>query len=59
MCDSVSMISRTRSSIASRFHHDSAAGSSDASMTLRWIPLEKKSRPPISTITRVCSREAA
>ena len=30
-----------------------AAGSSAASMTLRWMPLEKKSRPPMSTITRV------
>ena len=36
--------SRTTSSIACRFRHDSAAGSSAASITFRWMPLEKKSR---------------
>jgi hypothetical protein len=45
--------------MASRFHHDSLAGSSAASMTLRWIPFEKKSLPPISTMTLVCARERA
>jgi len=51
--ESVSMISRTTSLIAPRFSHDSCPGSSAASITFRWMPLEKKSSPPISTITFV------
>ena len=58
-CESVSTISRTTSSIACRFSHDSIAGSSAASMTFRWMPLEKKSAPPMSTMTFVCRRERA
>ena len=53
------MISRTTSSMARRLLHDSAAESSAASMTLRWIPLEKKSLPPMSTMTLVSRRERA
>jgi hypothetical protein len=45
--------------IAWRLRHDSAAGSSAASITFRWMPLEKKSSPPSSTITRVSRRERA
>ncbi len=43
----------TRSSMAFRLVHDSWAGSGAASMTFRWMPLEKKSRDPPSTRTRV------
>ncbi len=32
---------------------DSAAGSGAASITLRWMPLEKKSRAPPRTSTEV------
>jgi hypothetical protein len=45
--------------IAFRFRHDSAAGSFDASMTFRWMPFEKKSVPPVSTMTFVSRRERA
>ena len=58
-CESASTISRTTASIACRFSHDSIAGSSAASMTLRWMPLEKKSTPPMSTMTCVSRRERA
>jgi hypothetical protein len=42
-CESVSTISRTTSSIACRFSHDSTAGSSAASMT-------KEGEPPLSIL---------
>ncbi len=43
----------TRSSMALMLAQDSAAGSAAASMTPRWMPLEKKSRPPPRTRTEV------
>jgi hypothetical protein len=43
----------TRSFMASRLVQDSVAGSAQASMTWRWMPLEKKSRLPPSTSTEV------
>ena len=46
------MISRHTSSMALMLRHASAAGSAAASMTLRWMPLEKTS-PPETTSTFV------
>ncbi len=43
----------TRSSMALRLVQDSSAGSPAASTTFRWMPLEKKSRVPPRTRTRV------
>jgi hypothetical protein len=34
------------------------AGSAAASITFRWMPLEKKSRPPVITITLVSRARA-
>ena len=49
VCDDLPDEVVDRVQVAPRF----AAGSSAASITLRWMPFEKKSRPPISTITLV------
>ncbi|MNS92156.1 hypothetical protein D3C72_1262820 [compost metagenome] len=43
----------TRSFIAWMLAHDVSAGSAAASITFRWMPLEKKSRSPPSTSTEV------
>ncbi|CAM5574972.1 hypothetical protein SPURM210S_07586 [Streptomyces purpurascens] len=43
----------TTSFMALRLDQDSPAGSLNASMTLRWMPLQKKSRAPPSTSTDV------
>ena len=44
--------------MALMLRHDSDAGSSAASMTFRWMPLDQKSRPPSRHRTRV-GRERA
>ena len=44
--------------MALMFRQDSAAGSPAASITLRWMPLEKTSLGPPSTITRTGRRWA-
>ena len=51
-------ISKIRSSIALMLRQDSSAGSALASIALRWMPLDQKSGPPNSTMTRV-GRERA
>ena len=48
----------TRSSIAWMLAHDSTDGSAAASMTFRWMPLEKKSRVPPRTTTPVGREQA-
>ena len=53
------MISRHTSSMALMLRHASAAGSSAASMTLRWMPLEKTSPPDTTTTCRVPGRGVA
>jgi hypothetical protein len=52
------MISRQTSLIALMFRHASAAASGLASMTFRWIPLEKNC-PPRRTSTAVSWAAAA